>query len=83
MVATSTAFLFWSAEMPKKTEKPKMPAPAAAPKMRHIQIQIPDDAYQRGKKVARENGLSLTAYTRQALLQRIRADAGEIGGGSK
>jgi hypothetical protein len=63
----------------KKAGKPKMPSTTtpAETEMRHIQIQLPDDAYQRGKQLAKENGLSLAAYVRQAVLQRIRDDAGK------
>jgi hypothetical protein len=51
-----------------------MPTPATDSEVRHIQIQLPAVSYERGKAVARENGLSMAAYVRQAILQRIRAD---------
>jgi hypothetical protein len=60
----------------KKTGKPQMPASAPPEtEMRHIQIQLPADPYDRGKEIARDNGLSMAAYVRQAVLQRIREDS--------
>ena len=43
--------------------------------MRHIQIQLPATAYDQGKGLAHGNGLSMAAYVRQAILERIRHDA--------
>jgi hypothetical protein len=59
-------------EMPKRT-----PMQAGVKQMR---IELPTDAYERGKQLAKANGLSMAAYVRQAILQRIRQDAGEGGG---
>jgi hypothetical protein len=68
----------------KKTARRKMPVAAAVEsEIRHIQIQLPADAYERGKQVARSNGLSMAAYVRQAILQRIREDLERTGGGAK
>lgn len=64
----------------KKTEK-KMPVGVATnPNIRHIQIQLPADSYERGKEVAKANGLSMAAYIRQAILQRIRQDLDDMEG---
>jgi hypothetical protein len=63
----------------KKAGKPKMPVGiATSSEIRNIQIQLPADPYERGKEIAKANGLSMAAYVRQAILQRIREDAGEI-----
>lgn len=56
--------------MPKQT-----PRGAAKPEIRHIQIELPVEPYEAGKAIARANGLSLSAYVRQAILQRIRQDS--------
>jgi hypothetical protein len=56
----------------------KMPV-AAEPELRHIQVQLPAEPYELGKVIARNNGLSMAAYVRQAILQRIRDDAKEGG----
>lgn len=62
----------------KKTEKPKVVAQAKAESdIRHIQIQLPVDAYERGKAAAKANGLSMSAYVRQAVLKQIRTDTTE------
>ena len=66
----------------KKIARPTVQA-ATESEVRHIQIQLPADAYERGKQVARANGLSMAAYVRQAILQRIRQDSGQIEGGGK
>ena len=66
----------------KKTEKPNT-STATETEIRHIQLQLPADAYDRGKEIAKANGLSMAAYVRQAILQRIRADSGELGSTTK
>lgn len=53
----------------------QMPRPTAKPEIRHIQIELPVEPYEEGKRIARANGLSLSAYVRQAILQRIRQDS--------
>jgi hypothetical protein len=62
----------------KKREMPKR-TPMQA-RVKQMRIELPTDAYEKGKEVARANGLSMAAYVRQAILQRIRQDAGEGGG---
>jgi hypothetical protein len=65
----------------KKTEKPKMAVGVAtSSEIRNIQIQLPADPYEKGKEVAKANGLSMAAYVRQAVLQRIRQDIEEMDG---
>jgi hypothetical protein len=48
-----------------------------------MRIELPSDIYERGKEIAKANGLSLAAYVRMAIIQRIRQDAGESKGGEK
>jgi predicted DNA-binding protein len=65
----------------KKTENPKMTVGVAKDSnIRNIQIQLPADPYEQGKKIAKANGLSMAAYVRQAILQRIRSDMEELEG---
>jgi hypothetical protein len=61
--------------MPKRT--PLQPA------VTQMRIELPSDIYERGKAIAKANGLSLAAYVRMAIIQRIRQDAGESKGGEK
>jgi hypothetical protein len=61
--------------MPKRT--PLQPA------VTQMRIELPSDVYERGKAIAQANGLSLAAYVRMAIIQRIRQDAGEAPGGEK
>jgi hypothetical protein len=59
----------------KKPEKPKMEVGVTTgSEIRNIQIQLPAEPYERGKVIAKANGLSMAAYVRQAILQRIRQD---------
>jgi len=74
----------------KKAARPKMPSVLSTPKapvrlgeVRHIQIQIPVGPYERGKELAAANGLSMNAYVRQAILQRIRQDSEAMKGGGR
>ncbi len=50
---------------------------------RHARIELPDDYYAAVKEVARYNGLSVAAYIRLAILQRVRRDRAESEGGGK
>jgi hypothetical protein len=52
--------------------------PATDSDVRHIQIQLPAEPYDRGKEIAKANGLSMAAYVRQTLLQRMRDDSERI-----
>jgi hypothetical protein len=67
--------------MPAK-KKRAMPRPTPLlnqSQVRHIQIELPAGPYEQGKEVARANGLSMAAYVRQAILQRIREDLEQMG----
>jgi hypothetical protein len=67
--------------MARKTteEQPKMTVGVAKDSnIRNIQIQLPAGPYEQGKEIAKANGLSMAAYVRQAILQRIRQDLDEI-----
>ncbi len=46
-------------------------------------VELPDDDYTAVKEVARSNGLSVAAYIRMAILQRVRRDRAEAEGGGK
>jgi predicted DNA-binding protein len=59
----------------KKTGGRKMPA--AAQEIRHARVELPDEDYQRLKRVAKANGLPVAAYIRQAVLRQIRRDETE------
>lgn len=67
----------------KSRPEKKMPPTAevdADLELRHIQIKLAADAYDRGKRIAKANGLSMNAYVRQAVLQRIRSDSEQMEG---
>jgi predicted DNA-binding protein len=65
----------------KQTGRPKMKVGVASDSdIRNIQIQLPAGPYDRGKEIAKANGLSMAAYVRQAILQRIRQDEEELEG---
>jgi hypothetical protein len=63
----------------KKTGARKVPA--TAPEIRHARVELPDPDYERLKQAARDRGLSVAAYIRQAVLLQIRRDQTE--GGAK
>jgi len=44
-------------------------------------VELPDDDYTAVKEVARSNGLSVAAYIRMAILQRVCRDRAEAEGG--
>lgn len=64
----------------KKTGEKKMPA--TAPEMRHARIELPDEDYERLKRVAKSIGLGVAAFIRQAVLRDVRRveDEMEVGG---
>jgi hypothetical protein len=65
----------------KQAGKPKMPVGVASDSdIRNIQIQLPVGPYEKGKEIAKANGLSMAAYVRQAILQRIRQDEEKMEG---
>lgn len=53
--------------------------PATAKGVRHARIELPDDDYERLKRVARANGLPVAAYIRQAVLKQVRRDEADEG----
>ncbi len=55
-------------------------ANSADPVMKHARIELEEPDYERMKQVAKLNGLSISAYIRQAVLQRIRQDEISVGG---
>ncbi len=44
-------------------------------------IELPDEDYERLKRLARANGLGVAVYVRQAVLKPVRRDEGELEGG--
>jgi predicted DNA-binding protein len=54
--------------------------PAAAQETRHARVELPDEDYQRLKRVAKAGGLPVAAYIRQAVLKQIRRDETEMAG---
>ncbi len=64
-----------------KTGAKKMPATAAEPTVRHARIELPDEDYQRLKRAADRFRLSVSAYIRMAVIERIESD--EATGGRK
>jgi hypothetical protein len=51
--------------------------------IRHARIELEADDYEGVRKVAKSNGLSIAAYIRMAVLQRLRHDRAAQEGGSK
>jgi len=60
--------------MAKAKPKGARKVQATAEKIRHARLELSDEDYQRLKRVAKQDGLAVAAYIRQAVLQRIRAD---------
>lgn len=54
------------------------PVPPKQPVIRHARIELEDPDYERLKRVAKANGLSVSAFIRQAVLQRMRAAEAEL-----
>jgi predicted DNA-binding protein len=53
----------------------KKPAPTPTGRVpRHARIELPDEDYQRLKRVAERVHISVAAYIRQATMERIEAD---------
>jgi hypothetical protein len=71
----------------KKAGVKKMAAVAtkavATKEVRHARIELPDEDYERLKRVANANGLGVAAYIRQAVLRQVRRDEDEVEGGAK
>jgi hypothetical protein len=67
----------------KKPGASKVPVTKQKEVIRHARVELPDGDYMAVKKVARANGLSVAAYIRMAILQRVRSDRAEAEGGEK
>jgi predicted DNA-binding protein len=52
---------------------------ATANEIRHARLELPDEDYQRLKRVSKANGLPVAAYIRQAVLRQVRTDEREEG----
>jgi len=66
-----------------KTGARKVQATAKKEIIRHARVELSDSDYTAVKEVARSNGLSVAAYIRMAILQRVRRDRAESEGGGK
>jgi predicted DNA-binding protein len=60
--------------MAKKAGTKRMPAVADEKAVRHARIELPDDDYQRLKDAADRYHLSVAAYIRMAVMERIERD---------
>jgi hypothetical protein len=58
----------------KKSGPRKMPATAEEKTIRHARIEVPDDVYQRIKSAAGRYQLSVAAYVRLAVMERLERD---------
>jgi len=67
----------------KKTGGPKVPATSAEPGIRHARIELPDDDYERLKRAANRVHISVAAYIRQAVMERIESDEARGGKSGK
>jgi hypothetical protein len=67
----------------KKTGSRKVQATPKKDIIRLARVELPDDDYTAVNEVARSNGLSVTAYIRKAILQRVRRDRTESEGGGR
>lgn len=58
----------------KKTEPAKVQATAPVEITRHARIELPDDDYQRLKRAADRVRISVAAYIRMSVMERIERD---------
>jgi hypothetical protein len=65
--------------MAKKKPGGKVPATSNQPTIRHARIELDDNDYERLKRVAKSNGLSIAGFIRQAVLKQIRREESEGG----
>ncbi len=61
----------------KKSEPLPVPATAEPKTTRHARIELPDDDYVRLKAAADRYHISIAAYIRQAVMERIEKDEGK------
>jgi hypothetical protein len=66
--------------MTKKKAGAKMPQTAKADLIRHARIELPDADYRRLEAQAKRYRLSVAAYIRQAVIQRIEHDEATVTG---
>lgn len=58
----------------KAGAKKKMPATAEEKVVRHARIELPDEDYRRLKQAADRYHISVAAYIRMAVMERIERD---------
>jgi hypothetical protein len=58
----------------KKTEPKKMPATSEEKSVKHARIELPEKDYQRLKAAAGLYHISVAAYIRMAVMERIERD---------
>jgi predicted DNA-binding protein len=63
----------------KKTGGRKVPATASEDVVRHARIELPDEDYTRLKSMASRVRISVAAYIRQAVMERIESDERRFG----
>jgi hypothetical protein len=67
--------------MAKKTAGAKNMQPAASPPKKRtgiaVRLEIPPRDHERLSRLARERGLTLASYARQALYERMKDDEGD------
>lgn len=51
--------------------------------IRHARLELPDEDYERLKRVAKSIGLGVAAFIRQAVLRDVRRVEEEMEGGGK
>jgi hypothetical protein len=60
----------------KKAGAKPVPATAEEPAIRHARIELPDEDYQRLTAAAKRYRISIAAYIRMAVIERIERDEG-------
>lgn len=66
----------------KKAGAKKMPATAEEKTVKHARIELPGEDYQRLKTAADRYHISVAAYIRMAVMERIERDEAKGGGRS-
>ncbi len=57
-----------------KSESENVPATPTSSVVKHARIELPEDDYQRLKDAAKRYHISVSAYIRQAVMERIERD---------
>lgn len=60
--------------MAKKKSSPKMPAAVEPKTINHARIELPTPDYERLRACANRYHISVSAYIRQAVMERIERD---------